>query len=228
MNRPTRQAYAIVGGIALTQLFFGLTLAIFPGWPKVGDWLNNSTAATWAQAVIAGIAIWAGAQAIKRQVQRQAEIEDQRSKAETVRKLQTLSYAVFNLRCQLAVLAEAVGQRQLPDAQMKSVLISSARIQNVPIMDIPTWESNHAIANSLSAIDVLSYKLSQIPGFGGDLHAGKKRMTEIDVARNFVFQAELAIADELRAMGADCPKLHFEFMGRVFVNGSDPKKSTKQ
>lgn len=224
MNRPTKQAYAIVGGIAITQLFFGVALAIFPGWPTVGTWFNSSAAASWAQAVVAGVAILAGANAIKRQVQRQAGIEDAREKAEAVRRLQTLSYAVFKLRLELVLLRHDLEKGRLPSRQMVNVELSAARIRIVPILDIPTWQANHAVTNSLSAIDVLKLKNSQISGPPNEWIFQALRLDAVNDAIKFVFDSEWQLAENLKEMGSECPSMHFEFDGRVYVNGRSPNK----
>ncbi|QRY31214.1 hypothetical protein JVX96_24550 [Variovorax sp. PDNC026] len=50
---------AVVGAFALVLLFGGLTLAIYPGWDKIGAWASKSDAPAWVQAVGSVVAILA-------------------------------------------------------------------------------------------------------------------------------------------------------------------------
>jgi uncharacterized protein involved in cysteine biosynthesis len=50
---------AVVGMLVLFCLFGGLAIAIYPGWPAVGAWMNRADAPAWVQAVGSIIAILA-------------------------------------------------------------------------------------------------------------------------------------------------------------------------
>lgn len=222
MNKPDGQAYAIVGGVALTQLFFGLTLAIFPGWPKVGEWLNSGSAASWAQAFMAFIAILAGAGAIAWQVQRQAKMEAERHIAEQVRRLQALNYGVFLLRLKLVLLREEVHRGASHKRQMPDVLRAVDCLEKVSLMDFPSAQASHAIANCISAVAFMQDHLDLMgPLINDELLTGF-RVEKIDEAYSFVSNCEASLAGELVSLGARSPDMYFEIGGRRYISGRAP------
>ena len=219
MNKPDGLAYAIIGGVALTQLFFGLSLAIFPGWPKVGEWLNHGTAAAWAQAIMAFLAILSGAGVIAWQVQRQAAMEFSRNKSEMVRRLQTLNHSIFMLRIQLVMLKSMVRRGASHKKHIANVMRTVQRLEQVPLLELPTVTASHAVFNCISATNQLHARMDEVGSLINDSVLTHLRVETIDIALRFVTDSESEILGELAKEGAEGLGQYFDFEGKRYVNG---------
>lgn len=214
-------AGAVVGGVALVLLLFGLVLAIAPGWATVGDWLHKEAAANWAQAVVSTVAMVVGAMAIYWQVGRQATEQRERSREDHIRRLQTIGYAIFMVRIQIALWRKDVRNGAHFSRQMLQVTEATARLRSIPLIEIPSWKASHAVTTTISAVDVARVRLEEISP------ARLQEQTELQMmfiheAGLFVTDSEIAIANELKDMGAESPAMHFEVDGRVYVSGRVP------
>lgn len=219
MNKPDGQAYAIVGGIALTQLFFGLTMAIYPGWPKVGEWLNNGNAANWAQAIFAGLAIGAGAGAIAWQVRRQAQHESNRAMEEKIRRLETLVFAVFALRLELVYLRATLTKEHDYRKRMPNVESAIQRIASVPLMDIPTIDAISSITTCISAISQLTSQIEGPSPLIHDTYLVDERVDLVNTAYEFVLDNEVILAGNIRNLGAGASFHVVQFENKRYTSG---------
>ncbi|MDM0054064.1 hypothetical protein [Variovorax fucosicus] len=140
MQKELGTAGAAVGAFALACLFGGLTLAIYPGWPAIGSWLNRTDAPAWVQAVgsilaIAGaayIAAWQ-ANATRR------DTETNRRRSETERAL-AISFILRRAELVVGNAARAVttGSNRSMNLAYDQVEMVQAALRALPVFEIPS------------------------------------------------------------------------------------------
>jgi hypothetical protein len=131
---------AIGGMAALSTLLMGLALAIYPGWARVGAWLEKSDTPAWVQAVgsilaiigAAGIAGWQ-AQANRREAVRERRRSETHKALAIDYILQRASLVVSNL--ERVVQSPSVGALKLAGAQIEMV---QQTLRALPVFEIPS------------------------------------------------------------------------------------------
>jgi hypothetical protein len=147
-DHALNQAAAIVGGIALVVLFSALTLAITPGPAALADWLKNGTAASWAQALISGCAIVAGAGAIFWQVRKQERDRVLAANREEIRRLQTVYFVFVQVRVRFVYVRNALQDGKDLAFHLKCAQHAIERVFDLPLLEVPTWATAYAVMDA--------------------------------------------------------------------------------
>lgn len=196
--------------------------AAYPGlytyWPT-----DSAQMAAWVQAFVSTVAVGAGAAAIYWQVSRQSEMERERIKQETVRKLQALNHAAFRLRLELVLLRSHVRDGQGYKRQLPHVERVAKMLADVPLMDLPTVEASHAVFNCSAAITVLGTRLAQPPDVLDARERKLYALQRIGEALAFVVDAEALLLSDLKELGSGGLDMQWEHDGVVYVNGLSPQ-----
>lgn len=134
---------AFFGAVVIFVIFFSLAMTIADQW----SWFKDGTAASWAQAVAAFVAIGFGAAGLWWQAERLENAENKRLVAEDIRRLQIIFAALFDIytRLKLKTCAELGAYQAEWGAVDKAVNL----IDSVNVLDIPDWKITFAMRQAI-------------------------------------------------------------------------------
>lgn len=207
-----------IGGVMGLFVLHAAYPALYRFWPE-----DSAQMAAWVQALVSAVAIAAGAAAIYWQVSRQAQLEAERGRIETVRKLQALNHAAFRLRLELVILRSNVRKGFGFESQLPYVARVAKLLGDVPLMDVPTYDASHAVFNCATAVAVLSSALADPGGIVTDDALRSFQLKQIRIALGFVVDAEAILLKSLGEFGARGMDVSWDYEGTSYVNGVTPR-----
>jgi hypothetical protein len=149
MEKAELQWPTFLGVIIVVCVFLALTLTITGQW----HWLRDAAAASWVQAIVATIAIVAGAAGLYWQAGQQHRFEAARLTAEEARRLTILFGAVFDLRTRLKRSTwHELGPFET-DWQLADQAVDLLR--GVPLLDVPDWRVAFAMRQAIDTYALL-------------------------------------------------------------------------
>lgn len=207
-DRDPQYAVAMgIGAFALTLLFAGLALAIYPSWPSIGEWAKKADAPAWVQAIgsicaiFSAIAIASWQSFVERGRRRREEIAV-KANAQKVRRIRV--QMAVTASAHVRYVSESLKQRlkdQKTDEDLKVIQHNLQSLREY-CERVPIWSlENSAIAGSWGGIlhavvdaeSKLAYKSSEIEAALGGI---------VSLCRRFKKNYSNSL-DELMVQGAD-------------------------
>lgn len=202
-----------VGAGLLVLIFLSLAITIGGKW----HWFNDSAAASWVQAIVAMIAVIAGAVGLVWQAGENRRLEVVRVRVEESRRLGIVFGAVFDLRARL----EASTWHELGPYQANWRRVDEAveLLRTIPLLDLPDWKVAFAIRQ---AVDSYAYLRRWVPHDGSSLPPPEWHTVayqRVDDARAHASKALEHIRESLNTRRALVPTINMEFEGGTISSG---------
>ena len=198
---------AAVGAAVVLFIFFALTMTITGQW----HWFLDPVAASWVQAIVAIIAIFAAAAGLYWQAGKQHRVEAARVTAEEVRRLHIMWSAVFDLRARLkACTWHELGPFEVDWDRVDEAV---ALLRAIPLFEAPDWRVAFATRQAVDSYALLRRSVPYPHDTVPPKEWFQKAYELVETSIAHCLRAQKHIEEGLRSRKATVPVIELEFVG---------------